>query len=488
MPNADPAALWCDGLGKSFSGVCVVRGVSFLLGKGRILGLVGENGAGKSTLMNIVGGVLAPDAGRMHLNGKPYAPSNPMEASGRGVAFVHQELNLFPNLSIADNLFITGFPARRILGLPLLDRRETDRRARELLASVELSRAPETLVESLSQGERQLVEIAKALRADASLIIFDEPTTSLTAPETRRLFGMIERLRAAGISIVYISHTLDDVLELSDDILVLRDGEVAGAGPKTGFSEGRLITLMVGRSIEQMFPARSRAGSPDAVLELRGVSQPGIVENVSFTLRRSEILGVSGLMGSGRSELARIIFGLDPAEAGEILLEGEALGGAPPRERIRRGLALLTESRREDGLFLDWPVDENLEIVFPEPGRVPRIAGMLRLACANLDAQPVQQLSGGNQQKVALGKWLVRSPKVFVLDEPTRGIDVGAKHEIYRILNQLAEKGVALLVVSSEIEELMGICDRILVMRKGEVQDCFERGRFDREAILRAAV
>ncbi|MEK7753847.1 MAG: sugar ABC transporter ATP-binding protein, partial [Acidobacteriota bacterium] len=346
MPNADPAALRCDGLGKSFSGVCVVRGVSFSLGKGRILGLVGENGAGKSTLMNIVGGVLAPDAGRMHLHGKPYAPSNPMEASGRGVAFVHQELNLFGNLSIADNLFITGFAARRILGLPFLDRRTTDRRTRELLASVELLRAPETLVESLSQGERQLVEIAKALRADASLIIFDEPTTSLTAPETRRLFGMIERLRAAGISIVYISHTLDDVLELSDDILVLRDGEVAGAGPKTGFSEGRLITLMVGRSIEQMFPARSRAGSPDAVLELRGVSQPGIVENVSFTLRRSEILGVSGLMGSGRSELARIIFGLDPAETGEILLEGEALGGATPRERIRRGMALLTESRR----------------------------------------------------------------------------------------------------------------------------------------------
>jgi ribose transport system ATP-binding protein len=488
MPGPDVAVLECQGLEKAFSGVPVLRGAGFSLPAGHVLGVVGENGAGKSTLMNIIGGVVNPDKGAMRLNGEPYAPATPAEAGRRGIAFVHQELNLFGNLSVADNLFINGFPSRRVLGLPLIDRRAVRARARELLAKVDLAIAPETPVESLPQGERQLVEIAKALRDDARLILFDEPTTSLATREAERLFAMIARLRAAGMAVIYISHALDDVLRLCDTLLVLRDGEAVACGPRAEFTRRSLIALMVGREIEQLYPPRTSAPGTETALEARGVSQPGIVENIGFKLRRGEVLGISGLMGSGRSELARILFGLDPCARGEILLGGEPVQRLSTRERIRRGMAFLTESRREDGLFMDAPVRTNLEIVTPLREKIAETARGLRLVCADLDRQPVKQLSGGNQQKVALGKWLVAPPRVLILDEPTRGIDVGAKHEIYRLIGDLAASGVGLLAISSEIEELTGICDRILVMRRGEIAAAFERPAFAREAILGAAV
>jgi ribose transport system ATP-binding protein len=342
-------------------------------------------------------------------------------------------------------------------------------------------------VEQLAQGERQLVEIAKALEANAKLIIFDEPTTSLSRRETQRLFATVEKLRASGIAMVYISHALEDVRALCDDIAVLRDGELVGAGPAEEFSTERLITLMVGRSIDQLYPPRASRPAPAPVLEVEGVSQPGVVEDVTFRLHGGEVLGLAGLMGSGRSELARIIFGLDPHTTGEVRIGGSALGSKGPRERIRAGMAMLTESRRDDGLYMDASVLENMVIVHAQPSRVPGMCSSLRLTCADIERQPVRQLSGGNQQKVALGKWLVKPPRVLILDEPTRGIDVGAKYEIYRIVNELASEGVAVLMISSEIEELIGMCDRILVMRKGEVAGVFA-APYDREQLLGAAV
>jgi ABC-type sugar transport system ATPase subunit len=475
MPAAEPL-LACRGLEKSFSGVRVLKGVSFDAPRGTVLGMVGENGAGKSTLMNLIGGVHRPSAGLMTLEAEPYAPRDPLDAARRGIAFVHQELNLFGNLSIEDNIFIASG-----------SRREMRATTRALLGRVGLDVTPAMLVETLPLGERQLVEIAKALHGEAKLIIFDEPTTSLSSRESARLFEMIGRLRAAGMSILYISHALDDVLRLSDDIVVLRDGEVTASGPGDEFTKESLITAMVGRPIELLFPSRDRSRTREVALEVRGLSQPGVLENVTFAVHKGEIAGIAGLMGSGRSELARIIFGLDPHSRGTVVLDGEDVSRRSTRERIRRGLAFLTESRRDDGLFMDAPVDENLEIVHPEPAAVTAMAESLRVACANLDRQPVRQLSGGNQQKVALGKWLLRPPKVLILDEPTRGVDVGAKHEIYRFVGRLAAGGTAILAISSEIEELMGLCDRILVMARGEIRGEFER-EFNREAILGAAV
>lgn len=478
-----------DRISKGFSGVPVLREVSLTLGQGEVLGIAGENGAGKSTLMNILGGVIAPDSGGMVLDDLVYAPHDPHEAGARGISFVHQELNLFPNLTIAENLFLTDFPRRRRLGIPLIDRRSAGQAARCLLDAVELPLSPDTPVERLSQGERQLVEVAKALHRDARIVIFDEPTTSLAAAESARLFALIERLQARGAAVIYISHALADVRRLAGRILILRDGEVAAAGPAAEFTEERMISCMVGRPIGQLYPER-RPVPPDAepLLEARGLTHPAILEDVNFTLRRGEVLGIAGLMGSGRSELARILFGLDRCERGEILLSGDPIQHLPPRERIGRGLAFLTENRRDDGLLMPAGVLANLALVEARSGGLAGVAARVGVRCASLERQPVRQLSGGNQQKVALGKWLVSPPRVFLLDEPTRGIDVGARAEIYRIIAALAEAGVGILMISSEIEELTGMCDRILVMRRGEISSSIERPDFDREQILRMAL
>lgn len=469
--------LQCESLTKTFSGVPVLREVSFSIDKGRILGIAGENGAGKSTLMNLIAGVHRPDSGRMVWNGEPYAPSGPLDAEQHGIAFVHQELNLFPNLSIADNIFL----------LPRMNRSARASRTRELLAQVGLDASPSALVETLAPGDRQLVEIAKALRSEARLVILDEPTTSLTAREIERLFSVVEDLRSRGISVLYITHALEHLLRLCNDILVLRDGAVVDSGPVAEFDENRLITSMVGRPVTQLYPRRDAHAPGPVVLEVAGISEPGVVENVSLELAQREILGVAGQMGSGRTELARILFGLDRASAGTISLNGERIERLSPRERIARGLAYLTESRREDGLFMDATVAENIRIVNPEAADVPELVRTLRIVCADPTRQPVSQLSGGNQQKAVLGKWLAAKPRVLILDEPTRGIDVGAKQEIYSLIVQLAAGGMALLVISSEIEELLGLCDRIVVMAKGEVCGTFAPS-VGREAIMRAAL
>jgi ribose transport system ATP-binding protein len=490
--------LECSQIGKSYFGVSVLRDVHLSLAAGSMLGLVGENGAGKSTLMNILGGVTQPDAGRMRFDGLDYAPQTPAEATRRGVAFVHQELNLFTNLSITENLFIPSFPKNRF---GFIDRRLMRTKTAEMLRAVSLDVPPDTLVERLSPGERQLVEIARALGQNAKLIIFDEPTTSLTSRETDRLFALIERLRAQGIAMIYISHVLSDVFRLCDEMIVLRDGEVVGTGRKDEFTTERLITQMVGRSLDQLYPERDTTPAPETVMRVALLSQPGVIEGIGFELRRGEILGIAGLMGAGRTELARILFGLDPCASGSVMLNGEEISALSTRERIARGLAFLTENRREEGLLMDAAISDNLALTalpqFTAKALIdqPRLSAAVNQMAASVQIrgggqlrQPVKTLSGGNQQKVVLGKWLLRNPAVLMLDEPTRGVDVGARSEIYRIIQQLAAKGAGILFISSEIEELIGVCDRVLVLQRGAVTACFKRHEFDRERILGAAL
>ena len=492
-----------EGLCKSFFGVEVLHEVGLELQPGEVLGLVGENGSGKSTTMNILGGVHRPDRGTMTLDGAPYAPRGPKDAAERGIAFIHQELNLFRNLTVEENLFIGGFP-RPAPGLPFIDRPRVRERAKQLLGAIELDVAPGTPVARLSQGERQLVEIAKALGAEARIVIFDEPTTSLTARESERLFAQIERLRARGIGVIYISHILGDVMRLCDHVTVLRDGRVVGTAAKAEMSIDRLITLMVGRTIDQIYPPRESAARPGTpVLEVLGLTQPGVVRNIGFLVRPGEVVGVAGLMGSGRSEMARILFGLDPREAGTILVDGAPLEAATPEAAMARGMAFLTEDRRAEGLMMAASIADNIALpALPAyAGGWARLLERTRLGDAvertGRDVQVnardfaqtlVKNLSGGNQQKVVIGKWLLRRPRLFILDEPTRGIDVGAKYEVYKIINRLAGEGTGILMISSEIEELIGMCDRILVMGHGEIRGEFPRARFDREAILRRAM
>ncbi len=486
-----------EGLGKDWFGVPAVAELTLAVEEGATLGLIGENGAGKSTLMNMVGGVVEPSAGRMLWRGEPYAPRSAAEATARGIAFIHQELNLFTNLSIAENVFIDGFPKR----FGLIDRRAMAERTAALLKRLNLEHGPDTPVGELAPGERQLVEIAKALHREADLIIFDEPTTSLTPRETARLFEVIARLKAEGRTIIYISHILGDVQRLSDAVAVLRDGRLVDAGPAQGFDVGRMIRSMIGRELSGMFPPRSAGPDARVVFAARGLSQPGVIADVSFEIRAGEILGLFGLMGSGRSELARIVFGLDPLAAGAMTLGGAALTGGPGA-RIAAGLAFVTENRREEGLMLEAPVAENLSLVAVRDfGRAPfalvdraahaaateRARAELGVRAGDIAAQPVKALSGGNQQKVVIGKWLMSRPQLFILDEPTRGVDVGAKFEIYALADRLAASGNAVLFISSELEELIGMCDRILVMSRGEIAGVYPDKPFRREAILATA-
>ena len=490
-------------LDKSFFGVPVLRDVGLELRRGEVLGLVGENGSGKSTTMNILGGIHQKDAGRIELDGREIAPQTPREAQALGIAFIHQELSLFPNLSIEENLFLDHFP--RLLGrLPFIDRAHMRERAKAALAFVDLAVSPGTPVSRLAQGERQLVEIVKALSRDARLIIFDEPTTSLTARESARLFGIIERLRSQGLSIIYISHILGDVMRLCDDIVVLRDGQVMTAAPRAELAIERIITLMVGRTIDHLFPPRTTAPDLDrTALSVRGLSQPGVVRDIGFDLHAGEVLGISGLMGSGRSELARMIFGLDGYAAGTITVNGVKLPRHSPRQAMRHGLAFLTEDRRGEGLMMEASIQDNIVLPsLPEHasrflhfldlrtlgGRAKTMAETVRVHARSFDRAAVRTLSGGNQQKVVIAKWLLRRPTIFILDEPTRGIDVGAKYEVYKIINQLVAEGAAVLFISSEIEELIGMTDRIMVMSRGELRGFHARAQYQREALLRAAL
>ena len=485
---------------KSFFGVRVLKNVSLDIPRGHIVGLIGENGAGKSTLMNILGGVVSLDHGKMLLNGQEYAPRDPAHASAAGIAFIHQELNLFTNLSIAENFFISGFP---LIGkTPFLDKKHIRARAQEYMRLVDLDISPDTTVEKLSPGERQLVEVAKALSQDSKIIIFDEPTTSLTARETERLFSLIKRLHDSGKTIIYISHILRDVLELADNIAVLRDGELVQCGPRHEFTIHKMISLMVGRDIDQLYPERASKPTDQVMLAVNRLSKAGIVHNINFSLHKGEILGVFGLMGSGRSELAQIIFGLESYDRGEIVVEGNPRNHRTPVKSIQQNIAFVTENRRDEGLLMNATVADNMGLVALPKFTMPvtnivrqssffeairNVVALLQVKVNNAFENQAKGLSGGNQQKVVLGKWLMNQPSILIVDEPTRGVDVGAKYEIYSIINDIAARGAAVLFISSEIEELIGVCDRIMVMGGGEILGCFEQSDFKKEKILKTA-
>ena len=492
------ALLEIERIDKTFFGAHALTDVSLDVEEGTIVGLIGENGAGKSTLVNIVGGVVTPSRGTMRIGGQPHVPRSAADATRAGIAFIHQELNLFTNLTVAENIFIDDFPRRG----GLIDRGAIRRRTAELLDALDLEASPDTLIDELSPGERQLVEIAKALHRDARLIIFDEPTTSLTTRETEKLFATIERLRGQGKTMIYISHILADVMNLADAIAVLRDGKVVGHGPIAEFDIPKMIRLMIGRELKQLFPDRTGTPTDAVVLEASGISQPGIVKDVSLELRRGEILGLFGLMGSGRSELARILFGLDERAEGEIAVNGQPLTRHTPSGSIRNGMAFVTENRREEGLMMEAAIADNIALVsLNDYARTPlrildqdrligaatAIAGDLKIKAGDIRRQASKSLSGGNQQKVVVGKWLLSEPTVFILDEPTRGVDVGSKYEIYAIADQLAAAGNGILFISSELGELMGMCDRILVMSQGEIRRGFADRPFVEEDILRSA-
>lgn len=488
-----------DDISHAFFGVPVVKNISLEVGAGEVLGLVGENGAGKSTLMNIVGGVFPPVSGTMRVDGEPYLPSSPAEARTHGIAHVHQELNLFTYLSVADNVFLADYPSRFRL---FTDRATARRRTREALDLVELDCAPNAPVESLSPGERQLLEIAKATVHSPRLMILDEPTTSLTSRETDRLFTLIHRLRDDGMSFIYVSHILEDVRALSDRVAIMRDGALVDVVDAQSVKVSELITAMVGRPLDSLFPQRQERAGDKPVLEVRDLQAQGLVDDISFTVHEREVVGIFGLMGAGRTELARVLYGLEQADSGTVLLNGQEMLRRPVARRPADGLAFVTEDRRGEGLLMEYPVQSNVALpslrrwargaLLPVPARrskeaVAASTEELRLKAANLDESPVRALSGGNQQKVVLAKWLVTRPKVLILDEPTRGIDVGAKYEVYRAALEQADAGAGLLIISSELPELLGLCDRILVMRMGRLIAEYSHDEFDPRRILGAA-
>jgi ribose transport system ATP-binding protein len=487
---------------KSFCGVRVLHEVSFAARAGRVLGIIGENGSGKSTAMNVLTGVLPRDAGEVSLDGQKFTPTSRRESDAAGIAFIQQELNIFANLSVAENLFLTRLP-RRFQRLPLVAHRQLHELAIVLLETVGLNVHPSVSAATLSMGERQLLEIARGLSNDARVLILDEPTSSLTAAETARLFAIMLRLKQRGVAIIFISHDLDQILEVCDDIVVMRDGRVTLTGVAARLSANDLLLAMIGRSLEAQFPARPIAQPPFAapLFEVAGLSEPDVLRNIDLQVARGEIVGIAGLMGSGRSELARTLFGLEPYTTGTIRIDGRILPSKDVTLRLRAGLAFLTEDRRQEGLLLDATVSDNAALaalphfasvtgIIDRPALFEAIQGILytlNLKSRDIRTTAVRTLSGGNQQKVVLARWLLAKPKLFILDEPTRGIDVGAKQDIYRLFALLADAGMGILIISSELEELLGLCDRILVMRRGELTANFDRAHFDREALMRAA-
>ena len=491
------ALLEFNHLSKAWFGVPAVSDFTLAIEEGSLVGLIGQNGAGKSTLMNMLGGVVTPSSGGMTLRGKPFMPANPAEARKAGIGFIHQELNLFTNLSVAENLYIDGFPRKR----GMIDWAGMHERTAALLKRLSLNVDPFMQVGRLSPGERQLVEIAKTLHHEASLIIFDEPTTSLTPREVSRLFETMASLRKDGATIIYISHILGDVQKLADEVVVMRDGRLVEAGKTADFPVKRMIGSMIGRELAGMYPPRSKSPGFEAMLEVENLSQPGVVEAVSLRANRGEVVGLFGLMGAGRSELARIIFGMDPHTSGTIKLNGKVQAGGP-RERIAQGMAFVTENRREEGLMLDQSIEENLALVSIEKfgavftgmvdetrmsERADALKHELQIKAGDIRVQAAKALSGGNQQKVVIGKWKMNEPGLFILDEPTRGVDVGAKYEIYSLIDRLAASGGSVLLISSELEEVMGMADRIVVINRGEVIGEVARHDFDETKILAMA-
>ena len=493
--------LTATGIDKRFPGVVALDGVSLTLAPGEVLAVVGENGAGKSTLMKILAGVYQPDAGGVELDGQRVHFDGPAEATRAGVVLIHQELNLAENLSVVDNLFL-GRELTTGGGLCVLNRREMAARAGALLDRVGLPADRAMLrVESLPLGEKQLVEIARALGTAVRVLIMDEPTSSLTQKETEQLYAVIAGLKTAGVSVVYISHRLAEVKRCADRVTVLRDGKNAGELGQGAIGHDAMVRLMVGRDLKQFYPKVHRTGIGGApVLGLNGVRYRGGPDApVSLEVRAGEILGMAGLVGAGRTELSEAVFGVQPLLAGEIRLDGRPLRVAGPADAIAAGIVLVPEDRRLHGLIVPEGVGFNLSL--PSLDRLGSWLGLRRREEAELHRswidrlrvktpsaeQPVGLLSGGNQQKVVYAKWLARDPRVLILDEPTRGVDVGAKAEIYALIDELAGRGVAVWMITSDMEELLGMADRVVVMHEGHLAGELTRDRLTEEAVMRLA-
>lgn len=490
-----PELLEISGVGKSFPGVRALHDVSFSVGAGEVVAVLGENGAGKSTLMKILAGVQMPDTGSIRLEGASVQIHSVEEGLSLGIALIHQELNLATNLSIGANLFLGREPVKR----GLIDEREIELRSRKLLGRVGLDLDPATLVGDLSIGRQQLVEIAKALSTNARILIMDEPTSSLSQGETERLFGVVKDLRQNGVSILYISHRLGEVVELADRVVVLRDGENAGELARAEINHDRMVSLMVGRDLAQFY-AHQPHPPGEVVLSVSGLRTPAHPSHgIDFELRAGEIVGMAGLVGAGRTELLETLFGITPAVGGTVIVEGVPRTLVNPRAAIAAGMALVPEDRKQQGLILEMAVADNISLA--SISRDQR-AGFLNFAAERRiteemtermriktpsSRQIVRFLSGGNQQKVVLGKWLAMKPRILFLDEPTRGIDIGAKREIYALMEDLAKQGVAILFVSSELEEVIGMSDRALVMHEGRLAGALKREELGEESIMRLA-
>ncbi len=480
---------------KKFPGVIALGGVDLQLEESEVLSVIGENGAGKSTLMKILAGVQPPDSGEILVDGKPVFINGVQDAFDNGIALIHQELNLAGNLSVAANIFLGREPRK----MGLIDNAKINAEAARFLEMVGLDVDPTTLVEELTIGRQQMVEIAKALSINARVLIMDEPTSSLSAKETDSLFTVVKDLRSKGVSVIYISHRLGEVKELSDRVTVLRDGNNAGEIERKEITHDKMVSMMVGRDLSQYFPHEPHEAGETVLkaIDLRTPVHPKHALN--FEVKAGEIVGVAGLVGAGRTELLATLFGVTPAIGGSIEIEGQTASIQSPRDAIKAGIALAPEDRKKQGLILEMSVGENISLSAlqrdskrgfrnqaAEDAISDKMIAQMRIKTPSAD-QVVRYLSGGNQQKVVLGKWLAMKPKILFLDEPTRGIDVGAKAEIYTLMEELAATGVAILFVSSEMEEILGMSDRTLVMHEGQLTGELQRSELSEEAIMQLA-
>jgi ribose transport system ATP-binding protein len=486
--------LFVNGLCKSYGPVQVLADASFEVRPGEVVALLGENGAGKSTVSNIIAGATKSDAGSIIWRGRPYSPANPAAAIEAGVGMIHQELKLLPDLSVAENVYVGRLPMRG----GRIDRATMNAKASAQLKRLGLDVSPERKVRTLRIAAQQQVEIAKALTLNAELLIFDEPTAALGGEETELLFQQIRKLKAEGMSFIYISHRLDEIAQIADRVVVMRDGRIVARHERADIPVRTVVEQMVGRSVERMFPTLSPPGTV-TLLEVENLSSPEkSFNNVSFSVKAGEILGIAGLIGAGRTELVRAIAGADPISSGSVRVAGKTVHLSGPAAAIKAGVVLVPEDRKAQGVVLDQTIGENLAFgnfdhvapkgwVFPKAVQKFAEAGISRLGVKGRPNQAVSKLSGGNQQKVIIAKWVSRPPKVFILDEPTRGIDVGARAAIYDVIADLARSGMAVVVVSSDLEEVLGLSHRVLVLSRGRQRGILERSEASNVAVMELA-
>ncbi len=494
-PNGGGTVLSLGGLSKSFPGVRALRDVSFDLKAGEVTALIGENGAGKSTIVKILTGIYVPDEGQIAVNGKPVRFSSPRDSWGAGIAAIHQETVMFDELNVTENIFMGHMP---VSGTKLVDWQQMRRRATELLKRIDADFSPDAKLKQLSVAQKHMVEITRALSHDASVIIMDEPTAALSRHEIDDLFRIVAQLKSEGRAIVFISHKFDEIFHVADRFVCLRDGEKVGEGLIAEVTEPKLVSLMVGRPIDQVFPKRDIAIG-ETVLKVEGLSNATEFADIAFELRRGEILGFYGLVGAGRSEAMQCLFGMTPALTGSVTLHGQKVTIASPADAIAAGISYVPEDRQQQGAVLPFGIRENVTLASisqhvknwflskpSELDTVRKLGTRLDVRAAHWE-QTLGELSGGNQQKVVIAKWLAAKPKVIILDEPTKGIDVGSKAAVHDFIGELAEEGLAVILVSSELPEIMGLSDRVVVMQEGRIVSVMSRGSWSAEAIVSAA-